>query len=441
MAEKFTSSGNKNEWVEWMYKSNSNPWSTSQSEQWAYYSDVENLIIEDAYSKNESHVMLDNYYIDFKRKIQISKVNETNQRPIKRRIRRKDETRVREERFTFDPIAPKRPYGCEYGWVSPFILEVRKYLKLTTEQLPSKDDTLVPMIVEKAAVGITEEGKTIGRLCEAEKLAKKLMNEKDKGMKQVWICCAKLYSMECFLYKKLNEIMRLIGSDDHEQLWRSKVRTLGPFCLLLWDNPLQTKLTTKKTLYRAVNLTNEQIATYKGMVQNPNEYHSFQAFTSSSRREDVGKIFSNSNVLFVMEIEFAFTVDIAPFSDYPNEEEELITPGVCFTVHRVEFDQSAKKHVIYLKLRHRFSRKSHDFAYYFGGYYTNPFSILGHDKHEIQKDLTGSSDSEYNTRRGRITADVLINGIDLRDLMDDQFSDMAVDNGGDLSYDRDGNKH
>ncbi|CAF1456043.1 unnamed protein product [Rotaria sordida] len=337
MAAKFTSSGNKDEHIEWMYKSNSDPWSKSQPEQWTYYSDVENVIIEEAYSKNESHVMMDNYYIDFKRKIQISKDNEQNQRPIKRVVRKKDETRVREERFIFDPIAPKRPYGHEYGWVSPFILEVRKYLKPTPEQLPSKDDSLVPMIVEKAAVGITEEGKIIGRLCEAQKLAEKLMSEKDKGMKQVWICCAKLYSMECFLYKKLNEVMRLIGSDDHEQLWRSKVRTLGSFCLLLWDNPFQTKLTTKKTLYRVVKLTDEQIATYKEMAQNPNEYR--------------------------------------------------------------------------------------------------------HDKAQFQQTLTQASGPEYNTRSGRITGDLLLGGVDLRDLLDDHFSGIALDDGDDLSYDRDGNRH
>ena len=89
MAEKFTSSGNKGASIEWMYKPNSDPWSTSQPEQWTRYSDVENLIIEDAYSQNESHVMLDKFYIDFKRKIQVSKDNENNQRPIKRVVRKK----------------------------------------------------------------------------------------------------------------------------------------------------------------------------------------------------------------------------------------------------------------------------------------------------------------------------------------------------------------
>jgi hypothetical protein len=66
MAEKITASGNEDESIEWVYKSNSDPWSNSQPEQWTRYSDVENLIIEGAYSKNEPHAIMDTYYIDFK---------------------------------------------------------------------------------------------------------------------------------------------------------------------------------------------------------------------------------------------------------------------------------------------------------------------------------------------------------------------------------------
>jgi len=58
--------------------------------------------------------------------------------------------------------------------------------------------------------------------------------------------------------------MRLIGSEQHEQVWRSKIRTLGPFCLLLWDNPFNTQLTKPGTiLYRGAKLSDDLIDLFK----------------------------------------------------------------------------------------------------------------------------------------------------------------------------------
>ncbi|CAF5059856.1 unnamed protein product, partial [Rotaria sp. Silwood1] len=161
--------------------------------------------------------------------------------------------------------------------------------------------------------------------------------------------------MESFLYKKLNETMRPIGNHEHEKIWQSKIRTLGPFCLLLWDNPFNTKLTTGKVLFRVGKLTEKQISIYKDLAKNPEEYRSFQAFTSCSRDSHIAEKFPSANVLFIMEIAGAFCVDLKPISLYPEEEEELITPGVCFTVKSYEFDTTKKKHIIYLMLKQRFS--------------------------------------------------------------------------------------
>ena len=50
---------------------------------------------------------------------------------------------------------------------------------------------------------------------------------------EAWKCCVRLYCMESFLYRKLNECMRLVGDDQYEAVWKSKVCTFGPFALLL----------------------------------------------------------------------------------------------------------------------------------------------------------------------------------------------------------------
>ena len=42
------------------------------------------------------------------------------------------------------------------------------------------------MILEKAALGIIEEGKKIGEQHEAEKMAEMLKAKKSSGMKEIW---------------------------------------------------------------------------------------------------------------------------------------------------------------------------------------------------------------------------------------------------------------
>lgn len=347
--------------VEWMWQSNSDPWSKIQEAKWNRYSDVENLIIEEAYLRNLSYATLDGYYIDFKSFVQISLNDNTKQRLVKRLMCKSELKPLREDHFMFDPISPKLPFAGEYGWISPFIEEVKRNLNLTAAQLPSNDETVALMLVEMAAFGIIEEGKSIGKQVVAEEMARKLMERQGYGFKEIWKCCAYLYTLEEFLYKKLNETMRLIGSKEHEKVWRSKIETLGPFCLLLWDNPFNNRLNKKLVVYRGAELNDEQIATYLDLSMHPDEYRSFQAFTSCSRNRTLAEL--RGNVLFILDVEYAFTVDLQEISAIPDEEEELIFPGVCFNVQEMEFDNDTNKYLIYLKLRQRFTGTYYRFLY------------------------------------------------------------------------------
>ena len=343
--------------VQWMWKANIDPFSNSEPLKWKPYSDVENRIIEETFQAGQTHAILDTYTINFKHKIQILNTDDSKQRPIEREIVNRVDQHPREERFTFTPINPEQPFAGLYGWISPFIREAIKELNITKDQLPSKDETVVPMIVDRAAAGIVEEGKKIGKQREAEYIAKILTQKRHSGMKEVWKCCAHLYSMESFLYKKLNETMRLIGSKEHEHEWRNNIHTLGPFCLLLWDNPFGDKTTKRGTIfYRGAKLSDLLISIFKeDCSKEDKEKRSFPAFTSCSRNRKKAEKFGN--VLFIMTVKHAFTVDIAPFSEYPHEEEELLSPGVCFTVERVEYDEYNKKHQIHLNLIQQYSRK------------------------------------------------------------------------------------
>ncbi|CAF4816946.1 unnamed protein product, partial [Rotaria sp. Silwood2] len=102
------------------------------------------------------------------------------------------------------------------------------------------------------------------------------------------------------------------------------------------------------TLYRGAELKPQQIATYEKMAKDSDKCGSFQAFSSCSQNSEKAEEFGNT--LFIMKLDGAFTADLRESSEYPNEEEELITPGVCFSVKKVEFDRKTNKHVIYLEL-------------------------------------------------------------------------------------------
>lgn len=266
-----------------------------------------------------------------------------------KRITRNRDSHLREDRFTFTPLDPKQPFADLYGWISPFIKEIVKDFNITKEKLPSKDQTTMLMVIDRAAAGIVEEAKLLGRRCEGEKLAKILLDKKQAGAKEVWNCCAYLYSFQCFLYKILNETMRLIGSEDHEHIWRSKVRTLGLFASLLWDNPSTYKPSSPGiTLYRGAFLTDQVISTFiDDCSEEDKPMRSFPSFTSCSRIEKEANRFGN--VLFIMNIK--------PFSDYPGEEEEeLLSPSCCFIVQQV-LKKSPSKYWIYADLIQQHSRK------------------------------------------------------------------------------------
>ncbi|CAF3701153.1 unnamed protein product [Adineta steineri] len=266
--------------VKWMWKANADPFSKSEPAEWKSYSDVENRIIEEAFQSGQSHAILDAYSINFKHRIQILNEDGNKQRPIKREIVNTADQYLREERFTFTPINPEQPFAGLYGWISPFIRATVKELNITEDQLPSKDDTVVPMIVERAAKGIIQEGKKIGKQCEAEHMAKELLKKKDEGMKE--------------------------------------------------EDSLNKKETSR----------------------------SFPAFTSCSRSRVAAEKFGN--VLFIMTVKHAFTVDLKPFSQYPDEEEELLSPGVCFTIERVESGKTKNKHLIYLNLMQQYDQRDRE---------------------------------------------------------------------------------
>ncbi|CAF1239209.1 unnamed protein product [Rotaria sordida] len=207
--------------VEWMWKANIDPFSNFQPAEWHSYSDVEMAIIEEAFEKQLSEALLDDYHIDFQHFIQISNNNVNNQRPVKRIVNERGEERLREERFTNNPIAPSGSFTDTSSLY--FARAVREHFEFTAS---SFNDVQRRILIEKAAEGLIVEGEKVGKQQEGLWLSQQLLNVKERTEKEVYECCARLYCMESFLYKKLNEWMRLVGDPQYEQVWKNPTKTI-----------------------------------------------------------------------------------------------------------------------------------------------------------------------------------------------------------------------
>ena len=158
-------------------------------------------------------------------------------------------------------------------------------------------------VLERTIRGLLYEGNLAGKQCEAKWLAEQLSQMREKSKAEIGQCCIRLYTMESFLYKLLNHTMRLIGDPNHEQIWRSKVNTLGPFACLLQYYLSYENLThrTNKTIYRGAQLTDEMVDEYRRVARSKDPRRSFQAFTSCSRNRLQAEQYGNC--LFILNAE------------------------------------------------------------------------------------------------------------------------------------------
>lgn len=76
-------------YVEWMWRSNLNPFSKSEPEEWSSYSEQESELIEKAHASGVHDIHLKNYLIDFSLMMQVSLNDPSKQRPIRRDVHNK----------------------------------------------------------------------------------------------------------------------------------------------------------------------------------------------------------------------------------------------------------------------------------------------------------------------------------------------------------------
>ncbi|CAF0981891.1 unnamed protein product [Didymodactylos carnosus] len=335
----------------WVWKSNVDPWSNVEPDEWKRYSDIANYMIESAYKQKQSQVELNDVWINFNFEVQINKQDSNRQRPIKRITQ--GEEYIRQERYTLEEpqLTPKSFSSTDSSWCK--FLQAAGYFDT---------DISANALAEKAAAGIVEEGTKLGEKTDAEAMADALKKAKRKGIEEIRVCCARLYTMNSFLYKLINKVMRnaevRYGRFVHESD-KNYARTLGPYCYLLWRYLYAKNRETGIVVFRCAELTKEMIDDYK---KHQGQRVSWDAFTSTTKKKQIAINF-DKNTLFHIFINNerdslggpfyhprwpVRAVDISSLSEYPYEEEVLLAAGTQMEINSIEYDRKINKYCIAL---------------------------------------------------------------------------------------------
>ena len=328
--------------IVWVWKSNSASLDLCVKE-WTAYTDVENEIIEEAHQQNKSDIVLDGFYINFKNMLHISNTNQLEQYPVKRSTYEQHGRKVRDNRFlpiSINSIKAFADDSSTFNYVDRVEEKFKSFYRFEDEVCRLK-------FAEAAAHGLLVEAKKAGKEREGEWMAKQLLNVKEDTVDEIYPICARLYSMDSFVYRKMNELMRLITdyNGDNKVEVDNCIATFGPFIYILASfKPPDAN--SCKTVYRGALLSDDMIKQFQE-ASTTKQIQVFPAFTSATRNRDVAESYAG-NVLFRIDIDWEGS-DITPYSNFPDEEEVLINNDFLFVINSVLFDTTKNLWLIHLE--------------------------------------------------------------------------------------------
>ncbi|CAF0831883.1 unnamed protein product [Adineta steineri] len=344
--------------VVWSWKSNKNPWSLKQADEWCAFPSLINNQIEQAYLADQDQIIIDeNYKINFKHFLQVNIPDASKQRPIRRCLNTHMISYYCRERFNFvqplqHSIMDDTPYYGSVFITDWLIMFTEGTLKIEFSQL-----------INELISGISTEGENLDLIQEAQHLNGEIRAIKKKNMENLQQCCARLYTKPCFLFKIVNETLR----DNN----RKKLKTLGPFCYLLYNyigirhnkylsirqqikrlfKPAEEQFSSL-TVYRGEELLSEQIETYKQAVGKGFSYK-WSSFISTSKSREVAEMYG-SNVLYIIQIPRISSndqyVDLSSIAYIKDEQEILLRPGVRLRIDKYHFHSRTQRYVFYVQI-------------------------------------------------------------------------------------------
>jgi hypothetical protein len=150
---------------------------------WIPFGDIDNEIVEEAFSNKRKEFELDNYLINFDRLIEINKQDSSIERSIKRCIRQPHNIPLCSERFN----TPQK-------LVKSFSGNDKNDHRFTNECHKRYRTKPIDQILEIATEGIIKEGILLGKQIEAEWIAQQLRSIIGKSKAEIEKCVILLYT-------------------------------------------------------------------------------------------------------------------------------------------------------------------------------------------------------------------------------------------------------
>lgn len=335
----------KNEQGIWHWQSNKNPWDKKEKEEWTQYSELENYMLESAFTQKSNFVELENSVISLKHFVQIDKAIVVKQSPIKRIFKGKETKKATKEIFYLPTKKPKPELNYEnlvfiYEWCQKnhVMFELKEDGLIDPKTLNEESNTFFSSLMQ----GILFELVILNLEKLAMKTNEKLKEILDTDPKTIvkplvtnWLSIPKFYNL-------LNDAVFR-----HESI---KVDTLGPYAYLVHLFIMNGSVKTSPyfygdTVYKGLNLNDEQLEFFKE-VYSRNEYFSWCSFFLYNK--DISSAKKNGNTLFLVDIdENLGGVDMAKFTGISPQGEIMLPPNSYFKIESIEKKES--KNWFYLK--------------------------------------------------------------------------------------------
>ncbi|CAF1366264.1 unnamed protein product [Adineta ricciae] len=233
----------------------------------------------------------------------------------------------------------KETYNQFVDTILPKLLETEGFI-YWQEKCEKMVDTLTQTL-EMEGINVILEKQDYSKLVsELRKLISKTPEEIGKG-------CVHIYTENGAFCSQLNHFLR----EPNETM----IEEFASFICLLYccfDHASSIEIHSTN-VYRGMTLSPSMIEDYKTAAEHGGSYR-WAAFSSTSKNPIVADWFGN-NTLFIMHLRKVYqkrkkAIDISHWSQFPDEEEVLLKPGVEYTVVKVECNEENKKHYIYLNV-------------------------------------------------------------------------------------------